>query len=234
MKKIGIAIFIIALGLGLIISNIFSFGNSFSNAFSFSLWSKIKGSGNIATEKREVAKFDSVDVGGVFQVEIVAQKDFGVIVEADDNLLPFIVTEVRGNTLNVKTKKRKRFSTSNPIRIKVFAPNIENLEVSGVAKVSLSNIDNDSLKIDSSGASKINLEGKSKNLNIDISGATRVNAKELKTEKASVDASGASKAYVFASNELKTDLSGASKVVYSGNPTNIDKKLSGASSIKEN
>ncbi len=229
MKKIGIIVFISALLLGAVFANIFSFGKISFTGFSFSRG--IKGSGNVQTEKREVSNFKAVEVGGVFKVEITAQNDFDVQIEADDNLLQYIKTEIDGETLEISTSKR--ISTKNPIIVKIGAPNIENLEVSGASRVVLGNLNNDSLKIDLSGASKVDAEGTTENLTVELSGASRLNAENLQAENVSVDASGASKADVFASDKLKADLSGASKVAYSGSPKDLIKKTSGASKIRQ-
>lgn len=231
MKKIGIIIFIIAVILGVTFANFFSWGKTSAKLFNFSInFGGVQGSGNVQTEKRNVADFKAIDVGGVFEVEVVAQKEFSVEVEADDNLLQFIKTEVNGDTLVIKADKR--FSTKSPIRVKISAPNIENLEVSGASKLSLANLKNDFLKVDASGASKIKVDGETKNLDIELSGESRFDAENLKSENATVDASGASNASVNVSGDLKADLSGASNVTYSGNPKNLDKKTSGASSVR--
>src|SRR5258708_16142784 len=77
MKKIGIMIFVVALVVGLVVTNMFSFGRVTGNFFNFSLnFGGVHGSGNVATDKRSVSGFKAVEVGGVFQVEITAQKDF--------------------------------------------------------------------------------------------------------------------------------------------------------------
>jgi uncharacterized protein YfiM (DUF2279 family) len=229
MKKLGIIAFICALIVGAVFANVFSFGKFSVNIFSFSRG--ITGSGNLQTEKREVSEFKAINVGGVFKVEITAQKDFDVQIEADDNLLQYIKTETDGETLEISTEKR--ISTRNPIIVKIGAPDIENLEVSGASSVSLGNLNNDSLKVNLSGASNVKTEGFTKNLKIELSGASRINAENLQSENVSVDASGASKADVFASTKLEADLSGASKVTYSGSPKDLFKKTSGASCIKE-
>lgn len=229
MKKIGIIVFISALIIGAIFANVFSFGKVSFTGFSFNRG--IKGSGNLQTEKRDISNFKAIEVGGVFKVEITAQKDFDVQIEADDNLLQYVETEVDGETLEISTTKR--ISTQNPIIVRIGAPDIENLEVSGASSLNLVNLNNDSLRVDSSGASNIKVEGSTKNLVIDLSGASKINAENLQSENVSVDASGASKADVFASNKLEADISGASKVSYSGNPKELIKKTSGASSINE-
>ena len=230
MKKIGIILFLVTLAIGLVVSNLFSFGRATGNLFNFSLGvGKIKGSGNTASEVRDVAGFHALDVGGVFQVEITANKDFSVEVEADDNLLPLIRTEVRGGVLRIKSERK--LSTSNPIRVRISAPDIDGLGVSGAANVTVLNLMNSTLNVDASGASKIKIEGETAKLNIGVSGASRIDAESLAAESADVDASGASQVSVRASGELRTEASGASRIDYSGSPTNVIKKTSGAGSV---
>src|SRR4028119_1305483 len=99
MKKVGLIIFITALAIGVIFTNILSFGKNTAEFFDISINSGVSGSGNIVSEKREINDFQAINVGGVFQVEITAQKDFSVEIEADDNVLPLIKTRVSGSVL---------------------------------------------------------------------------------------------------------------------------------------
>lgn len=230
MKKIGLIVFIFALIVGVVLSNLSSFGGFSGKLFSFNVRGE-KGSGNITTESREVSDFKAIDVSGAFEVEIIVQKDFSIQVEADDNLLQFIKTEVSGDTLKISSEKS--FKSNNPLKIRITAPDIDNLDLSGASKVNLVNLNNDSLSLDSSGASKIKIEGTTKTFTVEMSGASKLDAENLKAENVSVDSSGASSASVFVTNELKANLSGATNVVYSGNPKNVEKKTSGASSVKE-
>lgn len=231
MKKIGLLIFITALIVGVSLANLFSFGKLTGRIFNFSINYGVSGSGNMASEKRNLTDFNAIEVGGVVQVEASAGKDFSVEVEADDNLLPLVKTEVSGGVLHLRTEKG--ISTKNPIRIRITAPDIENLEVSGASKVSLDNVSNENLQIDASGASKVTVAGETANLTIDVSGASKIEAENLQTENALIDASGASCVKVFAANELKADASGASNIVYTGNPKNLIKNTSGASSVRQ-
>lgn len=232
MKKIGILIFVAALVIGLVVSNMFSFGRATGNFFNFSLNFKgVTGSGNMSAEDRNVSGFHGIDVGGVYQVEITAQKEYSVRIEADDNLLPLIKTEVDGGTLKIESERR--ISPKSKIRIIIGAPNIDNLEVSGVANVTLNDLKNSDLTIDSSGASKIKLTGETAKLTIDVSGATKIDAENLTTGNANIDASGACNVTVHVSGELKADASGASRIIYTGTPTNIIKDTSGASKVSK-
>lgn len=231
MKKIGFIFFIIALIVGVTFANLFSWGRTSAKIFNFSMnFGGVKGSGNLQTEKRALADFTAIEVGGAFEVEVVAQKEFSVEIEADDNLLPLIETEVRGGTLEISTKQR--ISSKQRLRVRISAPNIESVQVSGASKLSLANLKNDSLKVDLSGASKVRVDGETRNLEIEMSGASKVDAENLKAENVTVDASGASSAAVSVSGDLKADLSGASNVTYTGNPRNLQKSTSGASSVR--
>ena len=77
MKKIGILIFILALMVGVVFSSFFSFGKvETSNLIKFNFSRGVKGSGNVVTEQREVSDFTGIDVGGIFNVEATAGREY--------------------------------------------------------------------------------------------------------------------------------------------------------------
>lgn len=228
MKKLGIVIFVVALLLGVVFSNLFSFGKASARFFNIS-FNAVSGSGVAATETRDISDFTGIDVGGVFQVEVSVGKDFAVVVEADDNLLPYVRTEVSGGVLKISTSERLKSST--PMRIKISAPDIESIDASGASKISIVDLKNSEFRIDTSGASKISIAGETASLTIDVSGAGNIDAANLKAENATVDASGASKVDVFVTGKLVSEATGASKISYAGNPVSVTKDTSGVSKI---
>ncbi len=230
MKKFGFIFFAVALVIGLAASNFFSFGQVGERFVKFSMdFGTISGNGNVVTETRDVSGFDSVDVGGIFQVEIVTGKDFNVQVDADENLISHVVTEVRNGTLYIETDHK--IKSKKGLKVRIAAPSISTVDTSGVAAVSLSGVKSDALSIRSSGASKVSASGETAELNVDISGATKVNADSLSVTNAKIEASGASFVAVKVAGELNSDLSGASRVEYVGIPGSIITKKSGASSV---
>ena len=230
MKKIGFAVFIVALILGVGIASFVSWGKTSARLFNLSFsMGGVHGSGNVTSETRDVSGFHGVDVSGVFEVEIVAQKDFGVEIEADDNLLQYIKTEVDDGVLEISTSRK--IKSSQMLKVKISAPDIDNLETSGVAKISLSGLKNGGLKVDSSGASKMTLAGETDKLVIDVSGAAKIEAEGLKSRAVTVDSSGASKIAVFATDSVRVKASGASKITYAGGATDVVSKTSGAGSV---
>jgi hypothetical protein len=222
MKKLGFIVFIFALAIGLV----FSTNCSFSSLASFS---GIQGSGTSKIENRNVSDFKRIDAGGAVTLDITVQKNFNVTVEADDNLLENIKTEVSGDTLKIYSSDR--ISPKTRVKVSISMPAIEGLNISGASNGSVAGVNADSLELKASGASKIKIDGTAKQLNVDASGASTIDAENLKAEGADVEASGASKAIVTAINDLKVDASGASKITYIGEPKNIKQNSSGASSV---
>ena len=222
MKKLGLLVFIVALAIGLAFSTSCSIGN-------FKNLSGVQGSGTAKTETRNLSGFTKIDAGGAINVEVVVQKDFSVTVEADDNLLTNIKTETSGDTLKIYSEDR--ISPKTRINVKVSMPKIEGLDVSGASSGNVAGVNADSLELKASGASKIKIDGAAKELNADASGASTIDAENLKVGDADVEASGASNAIVAATNDLKVDASGASKITYIGEPKNIKQNSSGASSV---
>lgn len=226
MKKIGLLIFISALVIGSIFANSMDFGR-FSIGSMF--FNRVEGSGVLKTEKREVSDFSKIDGSGAINIEIVIQNDFNVEVEADDNLLQYIKTEVSGDTLKIYSEGRT--SRKNPVNVKIGMPSINDLEINGASKANALNVKSDELFLKANGASKITIGGEVKNLESRINGASTVDAENLKSENVEIKVNGASKATIFATNRLEANANGASRITYVGEPTNLEKRANGASSI---
>lgn len=96
------------------------------------------------------------------------------------------------------------------------------------ANISLPDLQSMSLN----GASHAEVTGTFANVNYVISGASKLDAEDAPTDIVHVNCSGASKAVVHANNEIWAQASGASKIVYSGQPTVKHTMAVGASKIK--
>ncbi|MBX3293273.1 MAG: DUF2807 domain-containing protein [Acidobacteria bacterium] len=230
MKKFGFLIFIVALVIGLIFANISAIKRMSKDGIdlSFDFGGKT-GSGNVAIEQRNIEEFSAVDSSGMFKVEIVLKRDRGVEVEADDNLLPFIKTNVRRGVLRLETDGKLR--TSNPIRVRIFTNTIEKVSGSGITEISVSELDSKEFTVDASGASKVKVAGKTASFTVDSSGASKIDATGLQAENAAADLSGASELKVQVIGTLNAKASGAAKVYYVGSPTELIKKTSGAGKV---
>jgi hypothetical protein len=233
MKKIGIIVFVVCVVIGLGFANFFSFGRLTNRLFNFKIdvGNNISGSGKTTTEKRDVTGFSSIEVNGIFQVEVVSGKDYSVEVQADDNIVPIIQTNVGGTVLHIDLDQK--VSTKNDMIVRVSMPNIERVESSGASKVNVTNIKNDSFSLETSGASKVSLAGETAHLNIETTGASNIDAEQLKSVRADVEASGACKIAVNVSDELHSEATGASRITYLGDPKTVDNHQTGVGSISK-
>ena len=232
MKKIGLLIFVIALVVGVGLAKFTSFGNNvIKSPISFLFSAKVKGSGHTITQSRNIGEFKGISVSGILRVKFKQGPETEVKVKADDNIAPLIKTKVSDGVLKIWSEKR--YKTRSRVTVFVSSPEIESFDTSGVARIEATNLNAEKLAINSSGASRINAEGKVKNLFVDMSGASRLKARSLVTNKAKVDASGASSIVVNVSDFLDADISGASRVKYTGSVVNLRKSVSGASSISK-
>jgi hypothetical protein len=230
MKKIGFIIFVGALVLGVVLANVSSSGRVSSKVFNIN-FGGISGSGNIVKETRDLTDFRSIEVGGIFKVEVTAQKDYSVEVEVDDNLLEHIKTDVRSGVLHIEADKH--IKSRGPILVRVSAPDIESVEASGASSVKLTNVKNERLGVGSSGASKISVQGETAEFTVEVSGASQIDGDALNAVAATVNASGASNVSVSVANKLTADASGASKIIYSGPVKDVSKSSSGAGSVSQ-
>ncbi len=105
------------------------------------------------------------------------------------------------------------------------------VEISDASKLTL-DLDCDNLKIESNGASAINLKGNSKMFNIKMVGAGKLSAKDFKSKDVTLDLQGISETEVYANNSLNVTGEGAFKVTYWGNPQ-LSKNVNGIGSIKK-
>lgn len=189
------------------------------------------GSGVIKTEKRDVGAFSAVDVSGAYEVEIVCQKQPGVEVEGDENILPLVQTYVKNSTLYITSEQG--FNVKKAIKVRVTTGNLEGVSSSGASKITLEGVKNEQLMIETSGAGYIDAAGETKSLEIESSGASKVDVRDLRASRVKVSLSGAGHANVYASEEVNANVSGAASVTYYGEPKVVNKSVSGAGSINK-
>lgn len=209
------------------------------------------GSGNVIREERKVSSFNGIEVSGAYDIKLIQGTANSVVIEADDNLMDLIRTEVRGSTLVIDNKKPIAHSKS--LKVYITFTELKSIDVSGAVniesqgKLTLSEMaisgsgacdgklemDVQKLKIDCSGGSKLKLEGSAKDVDVDASGAVDLFAFDFPAETYKLDISGAGKAEINVSKELNVDISGAASVRYKGNPVKNIQDISGAGSVKK-
>lgn len=209
-----------------------------------------KGDGDVVKEDRSVSGFTSIEVSGAFTVYLYQGKSEALTVEADKNLMQYIVTEVNGDKLEIYTRKKtiQKFTKMN---IYLTFEELEMIDISGAVAIIgedkmsfdelaidgsgaseiLLNMDVSVFRADFSGASEIELSGEAKTAQFELSGASEIDAYDFIIEHCELDVSGASDARIHVTGNLEVDVSGAASVKYKGSPQ-LNSDVSGAGSLR--
>jgi hypothetical protein len=211
--------------------------------------STINGNGIVKTQVRQVSAFNAIKVSGGIDVEMAQGNELKLRVEADENLISQVRTEVKDGVLNIYTEGNIRnaqmmkvhltFKQLNAITGSGGCDIISNhklnfttlkLDISGGCDIKL-NCKADNLVCKQSGGCDVELSGEAQKGTFNTSGGCDLKASEFYLKNCTVDASGGSDVSVNASGELIITATGASDVNYYGKPTKITKSALGASDI---
>ena len=93
---------------------------------------EVKANGKFTTEEREISAFNKIELEGVFNIYLLQKEKESIRIEADENVLPFIVTEVENNVLTIKLKYDSKITKMKKINVYVTLADINKLETKGV------------------------------------------------------------------------------------------------------
>jgi hypothetical protein len=190
---------------------------------------QIQGSGKRQMQKREVAPFTAISTEGAFTIEVTCQKDLGLEVEGDDNVLGVVSSEVSNKVLRLRNTSS--YSVGDPVKFRISVPNLEGISVSGAGRIEIKGMNNEKFEIDSSGAPTINVSGNTKVIDIDTSGAGKIDTHNLHAARGVVDSKGVSKIDLDVAEQLDVTVSGPSTVTYKGDPV-VNKTVHGPGKVE--
>jgi hypothetical protein len=191
---------------------------------------RIRGSGHLTTVTRPVSAFDGVSATGPMRVVVERTGFEGVTITAEDNLLPYIVAEVRSGVLVLGQASGVRLDPRREIVVRVESYEVVELVASNAVAMDVEVGWVPELWVTVSGASELVAWGSADKENVTVSGASRFDALDLETGECFIDVSGASDALVWTRDWLEVDASGASRVRFRGNPT-VVARTSGGSTV---
>jgi len=211
-----------------------------------------RGSGNVVTETRDVSGFQAIDISYPAQVLVKQGSKESLEIEAEDNLLPGLKTQVKNGVLDIfyKTTNGKHVNPTKTVKITIVVKDltsvdftsagdltIENLKtnaldvsLSGAGNLKLNKILVKALGVDLSGAGSMSASGTADDLNLNISGFGDFKGTDLHSKDAQVDISGAGSATTWVDNNLDAQISGAGSISYYGSAS-VTKQVSGVGGV---
>lgn len=209
----------------------------------------VKGSGHVVSEARPVSQFDRVAVSGSGSLSIVQGDQESLTIEADDNLLPLIQSEVTNGLLKIgpehvnvrptktiryrlQVKHLKELSLSGSLEAEAKSLTSDRLliRISGSGRIRLPRLQAKELEVRVSGSGDIQLAGKVDHQRVEISGSGSYRAGDCESQEAAVGISGSGNATIWAHATLEADVSGSGDVKYYGSPQ-VNTHISGSGRV---
>lgn len=143
---------------------------------------KLKGNKVVISEDRNISDFTKIEVIDDINIFLVYNDNQSVIVEADSNLQPVILTQVKDGTLTIRTEQVIGRSKGLNVHIKVNK-NITEINAYNNASIQSNNLlIIDDLTINAFDTSDFSLKLNSKNISINSKTASHLNFEILSTD----------------------------------------------------
>jgi hypothetical protein len=119
----------------------------------------VRGTGDMASEDREVGDFSAVDLAGIGNVLVEFGDKAALRIEAEENLLPYLESKVEGDTLNLGIREGVNIFPTQGIFYYLTVSDLEEITVSGLGNVDVPRLEGTNTAITVSGGGDINIEG---------------------------------------------------------------------------
>jgi hypothetical protein len=206
--------------------------------------------GRVRAETRKLSPFSALEVGGGFEV-LVRDGNPSVTIEADENLLPLIKTEVTQNTLVISARPRHGFHFVGPVKLTVTTRPLQSVsanggvdlrfeaatekrftvELSGGVQFSAQQLQPEALTFRANGGVEATLAGAVSEANLDVSGGVTLKANALSIQHASLDASGGCDVSLKVRQRITGEASGGVNVTVAGAPSIARVETSGGADV---
>ena len=124
-------------------------------------WESVRGSGDVVEETREVRGLDEVrgvanaTIGDLY-IEIGESPSLRI--EAEDNLIDYIETDVRGDVLHIETERGVNLRPRDAIEFYLTVPTLESLTVSGTGSAEAPDLAAKRFSVTVSGTGDVQIE----------------------------------------------------------------------------
>jgi hypothetical protein len=208
-------------------------------------------------EDRHLSGFNGVHLAGSFDVYITQGTTESVKVEAPDDIIGHIITEVDGGVLKIYNKHDDfhwgdLFGHHKKIVIYVTAKDLNSISVSGSGDMFFKGgIHTNSLKLkvtgsgdmlgvvdvkilesSISGSGDMKISGHAESSTVSVGGSGDFSARGLVTVNTAVRVSGSGDASINASNRVDASVSGSGDIKYTGGAKNVSSSKSGSGDIE--
>src|SRR5690606_18304513 len=155
----------------------------------------ITGNGKVIVEQRTVrGNFDKIQVTSRIEVEIEQADEYEIVVEADENIMPYLLTEVDGDVLDIHFDEVS-ITNYKEAKVQVKTPHISELKSTATAEITAKNkIKTKNLTLYASSAGEIEIGELTvqENMKLNASSTAEINIKNIKAKNIETSATSSS------------------------------------------
>lgn len=185
-------------------------------------------------EARPVSGFTGINASSVFDITVTKGNTESLSIEADNNVLQHVRSEVRNGVLHLYLDNPNQLRNIRTLRAAVVVRNLDQVTLSGACKLTANDVfTSDDFKINCSGVSNLEVNINTGQLSIGMSGASKVRMKAEVTGEVRMNLSGTSNIQgELKAASVRFNSSGASVVELNGSATYFHIGASGTSNVK--
>jgi hypothetical protein len=189
------------------------------------------GSGVSKNEPRDTGDFSAVENNISANLDITVGQPTSVIVEGDDNVLPFIKTEVRDGRLVISSNAS--IQTQSALKVTITTPQLSRLAINGSGDANIRGLSGGEFDGSINGSGNINAAGTVDRLTGRINGSGGLQFKDLAAQSANIAITGSGSAHVDAATSLSASITGSGDISYKPNSAmNLQTQVVGSGSVK--
>lgn len=213
----------------------------------------IDGNGKVITQKREISSSFTKVISNRGVEVIIEQSDVASVeVEADENIINHITTEVKDGVLIISANENIDSAEKEEVHVKM--PKIEGLECSSGSSIATkstvrgtnitlstdsgstlnADLEFENVTAETDSGSSMEVSGKALSVKAVSSSGSTLDAENLVANEVTADASSGSSLSVHALVSLNGDASSGASIHYNGAPKKISKEESSGGSISAN
>ena len=113
----------------------------------------VKGSGDMATQARDVKEFTWIETLGAFDITVAAGDQQEVVLTFDDNLVELIETKVRGKKLIISAEES--YSSRHSCQVEIVVPKLEGVTTKGSGDITVEGLNSESFECHTEGSGDI-------------------------------------------------------------------------------
>ncbi len=211
-----------------------------------------RGSGHVITQSRDVKGFTAVSLAYPASVVIRQGTSESLTMEAEDNVIASLRTEVVNGVLEIDNLRDHRVfvTPTQPVKITITAKELRDVSfdaagdltiqglngkdfrvtLDGAGTININNATLQALNAVLSGAGSLHVSGTTGSLNVELDGLGSFDGANLRSQKASVNVNGMGSADVWAESSLVANINGLGSVNYYGNPA-VSRNVNGLGSV---